>query len=194
MLKVFVDFTCPGSYLAREPTLEFIDSHQIETTWHLFQNWDRDLPQAGADADTVLSHEHARQASIRRTHEHYAALRGLDLRLNESKPDAALALGVLAQLCGGCRSFVDAAFDAYWQEGVDINDVACVERLLSNANASNPSLDFGDSLNALSQAQDAAEEMGVVAAPAYLLNGELFVGRQHFPLLERRIAQIGTPT
>ena len=81
-LKVFVDFTFPGSSLALEPTLEFIDSHQIETTWHPFQNWDRDLPQAGADADTVLSHEHARQASIRRSHEHYAALRGLDLRLD----------------------------------------------------------------------------------------------------------------
>ena len=187
MLKVYIDFKEPAAYLALAPTLALAERLDVPLTWRAFRSQDRDLPDSGSSPAIVLSHQRARARALRSMHRHYAALQGIDLRFPETQYGTDLALGALAQLSGNALPFVREAFESYWAGHLDLNDRDVVERLLESSGvAAEVDLDEADVTLAAAQAE--AEEAGVVDAPAYVIDGQLFIGRQHFPWIEEIIA------
>ncbi|MEO1082028.1 MAG: DsbA family protein [Pseudomonadota bacterium] len=183
MLTVYIDFKEPAAFLALEPTLVLAKRLNLELAWQAFRCQERDLPDTGADPAVVRSHKQARAGAIRSTHRHYAALKGIDLRFPESNHNADLALGALAQLRGDALPFVRRAFAAFWTEHLDLNRREVVEHLvLESGDIGGVELDAAPA--ALAEAQAEAEDLGVVDAPAYVIDGQLFIGRQHFPWIE----------
>jgi 2-hydroxychromene-2-carboxylate isomerase len=49
------------------------------------------------------------------------------------------------------------------------------------------SADLASARGALAAAQDAAEEAGIVGAPAYVIADQIFVGREHLPWIEELV-------
>ncbi|MEM6775343.1 MAG: DsbA family protein [Pseudomonadota bacterium] len=180
MLTIYIDFKEAAAFLAVEPTLSLAKRFDLDLVWRAYLCQDRDLPDRGADPAVVRSHEQARARAIRSTHQRYATLRGIDLRFPAECHNTDLALGALAQLSGGALPFVRQAFAAYWSEHLDLSRRDVVERLLDRS-GDRGRVDLDAAPAALAAAQAEAEALGVVDAPAYAIDGQLFIGRQHLP-------------
>jgi 2-hydroxychromene-2-carboxylate isomerase len=81
------------------------------------------------------------------------------------------------------RRYHDMVFERFWRRELDIEDVAVVAAVLTEAGAA------GDGFAAWAEAgrrqvaeiSRAAEEIGVFGVPSFVVDGELFWGREHLP-------------
>jgi len=188
MLEVYVDFKCASSYLALDPTLALVERTGVEIAWHPFSTTERDVPAEGADAEVIARHHRVREASNRAIHVKYAALRGIDLQLPPTVGSVDLALGALAEIEGDPLPFIRACFAAYWEGHDDLDDPHVVKELLA-ASGIGHSGDLTASRERFAEAQGAAEEAGIVDAPGYRIERQLFIGRQHLPWIDELIRQ-----
>ena len=77
------------------------------------------------------------------------------------------------------RKYLDLAFRQYWEDDLDIESPDSVSRLLSAAGV----LDFDRDTERLRTLQDSLSVAGVLETPAYLVEGEVFLGRAHLPMI-----------
>ncbi len=98
-------------------------------------------------------------------------------------PDSSLAgMGMLAARAhseGALRNHLDRAFGQYWEDGLDIEDADVVSGLLSAAGVEAFEPDAAQ-FNAL---QESLSLAGVLETPAYLVDGDIFLGRAHLPMV-----------
>lgn len=183
MLTVYVDFKSPAAYLAIAPTLALAERYALDVAWKPFRTVERDVPKLGKEETVGESHRRVRAASQRSLAIKYARHQGIDLKFPEALGNTDLALGVLAEIEGDRLTYIRTAFDAYWSDHADLNDERTVQQLIENVDLEPSSL-LENARPALEQAQDAAEEAGVVGAPAYVIKEQIFVGREHLPWIE----------
>lgn len=183
MLAVYIDFKSPASYLALEPTVALADRLGLALAWHPFRTHERDIPGQGVDKAVARSHHRVRAEARRATHIRYARLRGLDLEFPLVPHQSDLALGVLCQLTDDPVDYIRAALAAYWESHLDLDAEEVVRDLLRSTGSSHSGT-LSSARAALDMAQARAEDAGVVDAPAYVIGGEVFVGRQHLPWIE----------
>lgn len=183
MLTVYLDFKSPGAYLSIAPTLALIERTGIGIVWKPFQTVERDVPKLGKEETVGESHRRVRAASQRALAVKYASHQGIDLRFPNHPGETSMALGVLAEIHGDPLPFIRGAFNAYWEVHANLNDLAVVHALLQESG-----VDYRGSLStahdALERAQAQAEEAGIVGAPAYVIEDQIFVGREHLPWIE----------
>ena len=129
------------------------------------------------------SHRRVRAASQRALAIKYAEHQGIDLRFPERLGTSDLALGVLAMIEGDPLPFIQAAFEAYWQDHADLDEIQTIQRLVGNTDT-RLSADLLKGRDLLESAQEQAEEAGIVGAPAYVIADQIFVGREHLPWIE----------
>jgi 2-hydroxychromene-2-carboxylate isomerase len=82
------------------------------------------------------------------------------------------------------RRYHDAVFVRFWKRELDIEDPSVIRAVLVEAGAD--AVGFPDYLTEagrqeLEQVCRAAEEMGVFGVPSFVVDGELFWGREHLP-------------
>jgi 2-hydroxychromene-2-carboxylate isomerase len=193
MLTVYIDFKSPASYLALDPSLALAERLGIAVTWRPFRTHERDIPDHVVDESVALIHRRVRAEAVRATHIKYAGLRGIDLRFAPVAHDTDLALGVLSELSGDPIDYIRAAFTAYWDRHLDLNTEQVVGDLIKTSAVS-----YSGALSTVAAALDAAqaeaEERGVVDAPAYAIDGQVFIGRQHLPWIEEIARSTGQAT
>ena len=95
-----------------------------------------------------------------------------------------LALGALALISGDPLSFINAAFAAYWTDHADLNDPTVIAHLTSETIGENFVFDEKTCIDALESSQAEADELGIVDAPAFIIQDQLFIGREHLTWLE----------
>ncbi len=183
MLTCYIDFKSAAAYLALKPTLSLADRLGVEVEWRPFVTVERDVPKLGQQETVGESHRRVRAASQRALAIKYAAHQEIDLRFPPELGATDLALGVLAELPGDRLPFIRAGFEAYWTEHQNLNDPEVVAQMLHNGQA-NPGFKPATARAALAVAQAAAEDAGIVGAPAYVIDGQIFVGRAHLPWIE----------
>ena len=183
MLTVYIDFKCPASYLALEPTVALAERLGLILAWRPYRTHEWDIPGQGVDREVARSHHRVRAEARRATHIRYARLRGLELTFPPAPRESDLALGVLCQLTGDPVDYIRAAFAAYWESHLDLDAEEVVGELIRSSGVS-PGGMLSSARAALDRAQAHAEAAGVVDAPAYVIDGEVFVGRQHLPWIE----------
>lgn len=189
MLTIYIDFKSAGSLLAIEPTLKLAERLNAPIHWRPYSTAERDTPDTGADRAVIESHRRVRLEAIRAEDVKYARLRGIDLSFPPEAGRCDLALGALAEIEGDRLPFVQAAFDAYWNKHANLDDDETVAKLIKSTGAGH-SGDLSRSREAQLAAQSAAEEAGVVDAPAYIIDNQLFIGRQHLPWIEEIVSGI----
>ncbi len=191
MLTVYVDFKSPAAYLALRPTLALAEKHGIDLVWRPFKTAEREVPKMSGKESVGESHRRVRAESRRAIHEKYAAVQGLKLNFPEKPIETACALGALAMLETGQTDFVTAAFKAYWVDHADLNDLEVVRVLLAECETNTNELTTDNLCEAQEAAQTHAEEAGIVDAPGYVIDGEIFVGREHLPWIEEILGARG---
>ncbi len=187
MLTVYIDFKSPASYLAINPVLAQVERYGIALEWKPFRSAEREVPTITDNASVAQMHRRVRAASRRAIHQKYAAHQGINLQFPESAGNTDLALGALALNSGDSLSFIKAAFAAYWTDHADLNDPAVLAPLMSATIGESFVFDEKILMEALDSSQAKTEELGIVDAPAFIINDQLFIGREHLPWIEEII-------
>ena len=151
-------------------------------------------PPAAAPADAARSALHIRvRAEYRRREQAlYARSQGIELRHPPQELDGFAAnAGLLWMRRQGaandhCRAFVTQVFADVWSGRMDPADADAVALAISEAGGD--CVEFGDYLAGPAQAEldalcDEARALGANDTPAFWVGGELYIGRQHLPVI-----------
>ena len=120
----------------------------------------------------------------------YARDRGLALRRLDRRQDSTLAaIGLLwagRQSAAAARRYVERVFERYWRGELDIENIQAIRALLGEAGA--PVAGFEEFVSRegrseLERGQAELRDMGVFEVPTYIVNGDIYLGRQHLPIL-----------
>ena len=181
-LAVVLDVKDPHSYLAKDPTYALADDLGIEIDWLPFVSRPLRLHAPGGE-DRGSRHRRFRAVYVERSIARYASVRGVTIRDIYRAPDSSLAgMGMLAAGAHSeraLRNYLDRIFRQYWEDDLDIEDRDIISRLLSAAGVVDLELDMAR-FEAL---QDSLAQAGVFGTPAYLVDGEIFLGRAHLPMI-----------
>ena len=88
------------------------------------------------------------------------------------------------------RRYHDAVFERFWRRELDIEDVAVIAAVLTEAGADGAAFAAQaqagrDEVAAISRA---AEASGVFGVPSFVVDGELFWGSEHLPDIRAMLA------
>ena len=125
----------------------------------------------------------------------YANLRGLTIRGPQKIWDSSLAgIGLLyAQKHGKFREYNGFVFDRFWHRELDIEDTEVIQSVLSEIGVD--ATGFGSFVASEGrlmhdQIRAEAEKKGIFGVPTYVLDNEIFWGREHLPLVRLRLNEM----
>ena len=179
MLTIYIDFKSAASYLALTPTLNMIEETGVQTRWLPFSSRPFSIPQEKPDETVGERHRRVRAIAQRDAHLHYAGVQGLDMRLTDRPAGSDAALAALAALEGDPVPIIRSAFKAYWSDQMDLDDRACVTQILNDCGHGEP--DWDDAYASLDKIRDEALEQKLFETPTYMIDGQIFLGREHLP-------------
>ena len=183
MITAYIDFKSLDCFLAVSPILKLAADCGTPVSWRPYRSKERALPTQVANESVTQTHHRVRAESERRLQQHYARLRGLVIDPSRGQIDTSAALGWLASLEGDTSSFVSRLFTAHWIDHTEISDPTFLEALTANCGLtrlrSNVDLDL---------IERQAEEKGLFDAPTFFIEGQMFMGRAHIPLMRQLLA------
>ncbi|MDC0059650.1 2-hydroxychromene-2-carboxylate isomerase [Pelagibacteraceae bacterium] len=88
---------------------------------------------------------------------------------------------LVAEQKGFSQNFINKVFDAIWKDGINLNDITIVEKLIKNLDI-NPKtflLEASDQKikNELKKKTDVAFSKGIFGAPTFIVNNKVFWGQ-----------------
>jgi 2-hydroxychromene-2-carboxylate isomerase len=200
-VTVYIDYKSPYAYLAKDLAYELERDLPVRLDWRPYV---LDIPKflgsARVDADGRVLEENRNAHQWRRVRYSYmdcrrqARKRGLVIRGPQKIWDSALAAaGMLyAQRTGEAvfRRYNDLVFERFWRRELDIEDVAVIAAVLTEASADGGR--FADYATAgraeVAEISRAAEETGVFGVPSFVVDDELFWGSEHLPDIRAMLA------
>lgn len=190
-LSIALDLRHPFSYLALGPALRLARELDLEINWlPLVAQPLRAPSEPRDDDDRGARHKHHRANMIAREIEVYANAQGLRLQqpYRDGPADGAnLAwLWVRKQDPGALPAFLQELFRRYWALELEAGDVGATADVVSACALDADSFrawaaDEGP--RAATALADELAEAGVFQSPAYLVDDQIFYGRQHLPMI-----------
>ncbi len=194
-LAVYIDLKSPYAYLAIDPTRAMARSVGVEIDWRPFT---LDIPSylGSAKLDrkgSVAKAERTQQqwSGVRyayRDARRYANLTGKTVRGTVKIWDSSLAgiamLWTKRQGADVLDRFLDAAYPPFWRRELDIEDVDALEDVMRAADAEVDGFGAwaeGPGREAHDEVNRAAFDAGVFGVPTYLVDDEMWFGREHLP-------------
>lgn len=197
-MQVYINFAGLPSWLAIRPLKKIVSETDLAIDWHPM------LGNLGNVASTnlkageqdPLAEYKARRALARsrakaREHERMCETLGIDPDLGGRKIDPTmLALGLLwvkQQADSDARfRFVESAFEQTYRESADVESATGVGALLQALSINSEGFDdfCRSEAEALEASRETTLEKSVLNAPAFILDDEVFNGREHLPLIE----------
>jgi 2-hydroxychromene-2-carboxylate isomerase len=201
-IDVYIDYKSPYAYLAKDPVYELERDFRVRLDWLPYV---LDIPSFLGSArldDSGRVVEEARNAhQWRRVRYSYmdcrrqAQKRGLVIRGPQKIWDSTLAAcGMLYAKRQGeavFRRYHDLTFERFWRRELDIENAHVVAGVLAEAGADGGG--FADYAAAEGRQQvericREAEAKGVFGVPSFVVDGELFWGREHLLDIRERLA------
>jgi len=190
-LCIALDIRHPLAYLALRPAIEFGREMTIEIDWLPFAGRSLREPKAPRpDDDRGIRHRRHRANMIAREIAIYSQAAGLTvLEPYRAGPSDAAQLGwlwVREQAPESLPGFLEELFRRYWALEVDIANLAAVADVLRGQGLHSPDFETWAESEGPGHAENIANllrETGVFQAPAYLVEDEVFYGRQHLPMI-----------
>ena len=202
-LIIYIDFKSPQARLAVGPTLAVAEETGAAIDWRPFHLKPRRSRQEANPASRGAQHRRTRADYRRWELGFYAARQGIEWVHPEAEPDSFAANAGLAWMrhqdadASQCDAYVSHVFTEVWAGRMDPGDPIAVEAAIGSAGGG--SQGFGPFLEQqasaeLSQAADEARALGAGDVPAYVIDGELYIGRAHLPVIRWRLnGQVGDP-
>lgn len=194
-LIVYVDIKSPYAFVARDPTRALGRQLGIRVDWRPLT---LDIPSyLGSakldDAGKVEKSDRSPEqwTAVRyayRDARRYAGLLGYTLRGTVKIWDTSLAhIGMFWAKAQGdevLQSYLDLFYPRFWRRELDAEDPAVVSRVLEEAGADRSGFDdyhAGDGRARHDSEQAAIFDAGIFGVPSYVVDGELYFGREHLP-------------
>jgi 2-hydroxychromene-2-carboxylate isomerase len=193
-VTVYTDYKSPYAYLAKDLAYELERDFAVRLDW---LPYDLDLADfmgsARVDAGGRVLEEQRTAHQWRRVRYSYmdcrrqARKRGLVIRGTQKIWDSKIALcGMLFAKRHGdavLRRYHDIVFERFWRRELDIEDPIVVAEVLAEAGSDTAGFRtyLKEGRNELESICKAAEAIGVFGVPTFVLDGELFWGREHLP-------------
>ena len=203
-ITVYSDYKSPYAYLAKDLAYELERDFPVRLRWLPYV---LDIPSflgsARLDAAGNVLEEQRNAHQWRRVRYSYmdcrraARKRGLTIRGPQKIWDSALAAaGMLyAQQRGDAvfRRYHDLVFERFWRRELDIEDVAAIAGVLreSGADAAGFAGYAPEGCAEVARISRAAEEQGVFGVPSFVVEGELYWGREHLPEIRETLESLG---
>jgi 2-hydroxychromene-2-carboxylate isomerase len=195
-LSVAIDFKSPSAYLAVGPICALAEELGVDIDWQPFlvSPW-KDHNLGAAANDRGARHRRFRADYGERDVMRYAASSGLTIRGMHRQTDSSLAaIGLLwtRQVSAPLvHEYIQRVFEGYGREELNIEDERVLSALLAQIGA--PAAEFasfarGEGRAELDRVQSEFSKAGVFEVPTFLLDGEIYVGRQHLPLIRELLA------
>ncbi len=199
-ITAYTDYKSPYAYLAKDLTCELEREFPIQVEWLPYI---LDIPSylgsARVDeAGRVL--EEARNAhQWRRVRYSYmdcrrqARKRGLVIRGTRKIWDSSLAAAgmIFAQRHGATvfRRYHDAVFERFWRRELDIENADVIDAVLRECGAPGGfPWDTTALCREVATISRQAEAIGVFGVPTFVIDGEIFWGREHLPDIKGMLA------
>lgn len=184
MIEFAFDFASSASLLALKPTLALADELGVDIAFHPFPtDAPRGAPPPSATESVAERHARVRAEYHAKDFARYAKAQGLEVNRTPAGADTKLAsiACLQARRQGVASAFVEHVFRDFWADRLDIESRDAVAEVLAEVGGG--TFD-ADSLEAEYDAErKALAERGVHAVPAYLVADQLFIGRQHLPMI-----------
>jgi 2-hydroxychromene-2-carboxylate isomerase len=194
-VTAYIDYKSPYTYLAKDL------AHELERDFGVHLDWlpyVLDIPSflgsARLDDSGSVIEEQRNPHQWRRVRYSYidcrrqARKRGLVIRGPQKIWDSTLAaIGMpYAKRQGSevLRRYHDITFERFWKRELDIEDPGVIRAVLEEAGADTAGFAAyvaGEGREELEQICRAAEANGVFGVPSFVVDGELFWGREHLP-------------
>src|SRR5712692_2806623 len=192
VVTVYIDYNSPYAYLAKDPAYELARDLAVHIDWLPYV---LDIPSflgsARLDEQGRVIEESRNAHQWRRVKYSYmdcrrqAKKRGLVIRGPQKIWDSALAAcGMLYAKRQGdvaLRRYHDMTFERFWKRELDIEDPAVIGAVLAEAGvdiAGFSAYSAGEGREELDRVCRAAEAIGVFGVPTFVVDGELFWGRE----------------
>jgi 2-hydroxychromene-2-carboxylate isomerase len=191
-ITVYSDYKSPYAYLAKDLAYEIERDFPVHIDWLPYV---LDIPSflgsARVDERGAVIEEQRNAHQWRRVRYSYmdcrrqANKRGLVIRGPQKIWDSTLAAcGMLWAKRQGdtvLRRYHDITFERFWKRELDIEDPAVVGTVLREAGAETAGFSayLAEGRKEVERAGRAAEAQGVFGVPTFVLDGELFWGREH---------------
>lgn len=187
-IDIAFDFTSAASLLAYKPTCAMADELGVEVHWLPFPTEARSVPVAKTDETIGERHARVRAEYVERDFSRYADVQGLVVERDAAGVDSttACAFCLAANRRGVGRAFVERVFKAFWANRLDIEDRGLLAAILAElgvADIDEAALDVE-----LTELRAALADRGVFTVPTYIAAEQLFVGRQHLPMIRWLLA------
>jgi 2-hydroxychromene-2-carboxylate isomerase len=194
-LTIYSDYKSPYAYLAKDPAYELERDFGVRIDWLPYT---LDIPSflgsAKVDDSGRVTEEERNAHQWRRVRYSYmdcrrqAKKRGLVIRGPQKIWDSTIAsrdlLFAKRQNDDVLRRYHDTIFERFWKRELDIEDPDVVRGVLREAGADTaefPAYLAGEGLQELERVCRTAEAMGVFGVPSFVIDGEIFWGREHLP-------------
>ncbi len=196
-LAVYIDLKSPYAYLALDPTRAMARGCGVDIDWRPFT---LDIPSylgsakldAGAKQVESSKRSKSQWTGVRYAYadaRRYANLTGKIVRGTVKIWDSSLAgIALLwAKRFGLSDSFLDAAYPPFWKRELDIEQLPVIEGVLASAGIGTrgfAAFAYGEGRALHDQINAAAFGAGVFGVPTYLVDDEMWFGREHLPRVE----------
>jgi 2-hydroxychromene-2-carboxylate isomerase len=194
-VTAYIDYKSPYAYLAKDLAYELGRDFPVHVDWLPYV---LDIPSflgsARVDDSGKVIAQERNAHQWRRVRYSYmdcrrqARKRGLVIRGPQKIWDSALASsGMLHAKRQGdevLRRYHDLTFERFWKRELDIEDPGVIGAVLAEAGADATGFSAyaaGEGRVELDRICRAAEELGVFGVPSFVVDGELFWGREHLP-------------
>ena len=190
-LSVLLDVRHPQAYLALGPTTELARGLGIPINWLPFHAQTLRPPgDATASDDRGARHRRFRAEAVAREIATYAEAQGLELRdyYRDGSPEGAhLAwLWVRDRHPDSLEAFLQSVFRGYWCGELGIDSPDALLPVLSRLACSPEAFEGwarSEGRDALASLEDELREQGLQQVPLFVVEEEIFWGRQHLPMI-----------
>jgi 2-hydroxychromene-2-carboxylate isomerase len=202
IVTVYIDYKSPYAYLAKDLAYQLERDLPVRLDWLPYV---LDIPSflgsARVDDSGRVTEENRNAHQWRRVKYSYmdcrrqARKRGLTIRGPQKIWNSTLAAaGLLYAKRQGeavLRRYNDITFERFWKRELDIEDPAVVAAVLAEAGAGTTGAAAylaGEGPREVERISRAAEETGVFGVPSFMVDGELYWGREHLPDIRKMLA------
>ena len=200
-IPVYIDYKSPYAYLAVGPAWELEREYDVRLEWRPYVlDIPKYLGEAKVDEQGVVLSEQRNDHQWRRVRysymdcRRYAALAGLTIRGTRKIFDSSLAeigmLYALEQDREAFRRYNAIVFERFWKRELDIEQASVIQDVLAEAGAAAEGFAAylaGPGRTRLDSTMEQAHELGVFGVPTFVLDGEIFWGREHLDLIKTRL-------
>ena len=201
-LKVYIDYKSPYAFIAKDPTYQLEQEFGIEIDWYpLTLNIGSYLGTAKKDDSgkvTESTRSPKQWLAVKyayRDARRYAELRGLTLKGTQKIWDSSLAaIGLLWAKQQGhdeLKRYTDITYERFWKRELDIEDPEVIIAQLTEAGCETGGfLEYlaGEGRDVHDRLQEEVLDAGYYGVPTYVIDGEVYFGRQHLPRVRWHLA------